>query len=71
MTLQRAVSLPFPSRLLVAVPDLVVRVREDETAEALICPAIRCGGGALGYTDDPTLGQSRSAEAQTTKSVLA
>jgi hypothetical protein len=71
MTRQRAVSRPLLSRLLVAFPDPVVRLREDETAEALMYRAIGCGGGALGYSDDPKPGQSVAAEARTPKPLLA
>jgi len=50
-------------RLFIANPDLVERLRTDAPLNPLMEPATLYGGGAHGYTDYPTLAQSRAAAA--------
>jgi N-ethylmaleimide reductase len=58
-------------RLFIANPDLVARLREDAPLNPLMPQATFYGGGAHGYTDYPTLDQTRAAEKQPRKPVLA
>jgi len=47
-------------RLFIANPDLVARLQQDAALNPLMDPSTFYGGGAHGYTDYPTLDQSRS-----------
>ena len=47
-------------RLFIANPDLVERLRENAPLNPLMGPDTFYGGGAHGYTDYPTLDQSRA-----------
>jgi N-ethylmaleimide reductase len=48
-------------RLFMANPDLVERLREDAPLNPLMGPETFYGGGNHGYTDYPSLKQSRAA----------
>ncbi len=48
-------------RLFIANPDLVERLRENAPLNPLMGQETVYGGGAHGYTDYPTLEQSRAA----------
>jgi len=47
--------------LFIANPDLVERLRENAPLNPLMGQETVYGGGTHGYTDDPTLEQSRAA----------
>ena len=58
-------------RLFIANPDLVARFRTDAPCNALMEPGTFYGGGSHGYTDYPSLEQSRAAAEAARKPALA